>query len=254
MFAAGRPALADWIVPPGSTVNLGNGTVDLSCTDLIVSGTLQLAAGGVVNARHVTILPGGTIDGGAGTITLGGNWTNSGSFVPGTSAVRFRDACSLASATIAGSSTFSTVSFVTGVGRNFVFAVGTTQTVNDLLEIGGTSAQPIQFRSNAPGQVANINLISSGTQLIQHVGVTDVWATGQWLAPTLTNEGGGGNASRWFGRPTRSGTPIPTLGDWALLILAALLAASAASVLRRRRASNTKSIGRADESRSEVER
>jgi len=229
------------VVPAGSTVSLGGGTVDLSCTDVIVAGTLQITSGSVANARHVTILAGGTIDGGSGAITLGGNWTNSGLFVAGTSTVRFRDVCSLFTATITGSTTFSTASFVTGAGRNFLFAVGTTQTVSSVLEIAGTAGSPIQFRSTAAGQVAYINLVASGSQLIQHVGVTDVWATGQWLAPTLTNEGGGGNANRWFGGSGPGAAAIPTLSDAMLLAMAALIAASGAWLSRRPRARITPS-------------
>ena len=234
-LVAARPAHADWIIPSGSTVSLGGGAVDLACTDLVVAGTLQLGSGTVANARHVTILAGGTIDGGSATVTLGGNWSNAGAFVPDTSAVRFRDVCSLFTATISGNSTFSTASFVTAAGRNFVFAVGTTQTINDVLEIGGTAGLPIQFRSGAAGQVAYINLIASGTQLIQHVGVTDVWATGQWLAPTLANEGGGGNANRWFGGSGAGAAAIPTLGNVMLLVLAALLAVTGMRLSHRHR-------------------
>jgi hypothetical protein len=253
-LATPRPAHADWIVPAGSTVSLGGGAVDLACTDLVVAGTLQLGSGTVTNARHVTILAGGTIDGGSATVTLGGDWSNAGSFVPGTSAVRFRDGCSLTFATISGNTTFSTASFVTAAGRSFVFAVGSTQTINNVLEIGGTAGLPVQFRSSVAGQVAYINLIASGTQLIQHVGVTDVWATGQWLAPTLMNEGGGGNASRWFGGSGPGAAAIPTLGDAMLLALAALLAASGFGVLRRQRSIATNSSGSADESRKRMTR
>jgi hypothetical protein len=234
-FAGAPPALADFVVPANAVVNLGSGTVDLACTDLIVAGTLQVASGSIVNARHVTIQAGGTIDGGSGAIALGGDWTNSGQFIAGTSVVRFRDLCSLASASVNGNTTFATASFVTATGKNYVFAVGTTQTVNVQLEIAGTTALPIQFRSSAPGQVGFINLISSGVQLIQHVGVTDVWATGQWLAPTLTNEGGAGNDNRWFGGSARAAAPIPTLTDAMMLALAALLAAIGAWFLRRQR-------------------
>jgi hypothetical protein len=232
-LAAARPARADLVVPANATVNLASGSLDLACTDVVVAGTLQVASASILNARHVTILAGGAIDGGSGSIALGGNWSNAGQFVAGTSAVRFRDLCSLTAATVAGSTTFSTASFVTATGRNFVFEVGSTQTINALLEIAGTAALPIQFRSAVPGQVAYVNLVPSGTQQIQHVGVTDVWATGQWLAPNLTNEGGGGNANRWFGQG--AATPIPTLAETMLAVLAALLAAIGAWRLRRHR-------------------
>ena len=208
-FGTARYAQADLVVPANSVMNLASGTVDLACTDLIVGGTLQLASGSILNARHVTIQAGGTIDGGTGILAAGGNWANAGQFIPGTSQVRFRDLCSLASVTIAGNTTFATASFVTATGKNYVFSVGSTQTVNNLLEIAGTAPLPIQFRSSGAGQTAFINLLSSGTQLIQHVGVTDVWATGQWLAPTLTNEGGGGNANRSSADPCPA-SPLPS--------------------------------------------
>jgi hypothetical protein len=43
---------------------------------------------------------------------------------------------------------------------------------------------PIQFPQRTAGQVDQRQLARGGTQQIQHVGVTDVWATGQHLAPT----------------------------------------------------------------------
>ena len=207
VFAPMHAAHADLVVPSGGQSTTGGGQIDLGCTDVVVGGTLLVSSGGLVNVRHLTIQTGGTVDGGSGVIQLGGNWTNQGTFSAGTGTAQFRDLCSLASATIGG-----------------------------LLEITGTAPNPIQFRSGTPGQVAFINLVPAGAQQILHVGVTDVWATGQHLAPTLTNEGGGGNAFRWF----RSSSPgadelaVPTLGDLATLALAALLAGFAIFDLRRR--------------------
>ena len=223
-------AQADYIVAAGGTTNLGSGVVDLACTDLIVAGTLQIASGTMQNVRNVTIQGGGTIDGGTGLIQLGGNWTNSGSFVANAGEVDFRDLCGPGPSTISGNTSFFRASFVSGTGKNYVFAVGSTQKISSVLQIQGTAPNPIQFRSATPGQVAFINLAGGGTQLIQHVGVTDVWATGQWLAPFQTNEGGGGNAHRWFGTPSGGGggsaKPIPTIDIGALIALAMLLAAS----------------------------
>jgi hypothetical protein len=241
------PAHADLLVPANSTFSLGTGGLDLACTDLIVAGTLQVNGGAITNVRNVTIQAGGVIDGGTGSIALGGNWSSDGILLGGTGRVQFRDICSLASATITGNTTFSTASFVSAIGKVYAFAIGSTQTVSSLLEISGTAGQPIQFRSSAAGQIANLNLLNSGTQQIQHVGVTDVWATGQWLAPVLTNEGGAGNASRWFGTPAAASRPIPALSASVLIALAALLALIGAFRLRRRSA-------RADEARGSSRR
>ncbi len=224
-------AAADVTVPANAVGSLNGGTLDLGCTDLIVAGTLQVGSGQVLKVRNVTIQPGGALDGGSGSIELGGNWSNSGGFLAGTGTVRFRDLCALASATISGNSSFANARFVTSTGKNYVFAVGSVQTITHVLEITGTTAQPIQFRSTAPGQVASINLTPSGTQQIAHVGVTDVFATGQPLAPGQQNEGGGGNAKGWFGTPIGPPIPpsggvviIPALSTLMLGFLAALLA------------------------------
>jgi MYXO-CTERM domain-containing protein len=228
-------ARADLVVPANAVVDLGGGTIDLACTDLVVAGTLQVGSGQVVNVRNVTIQAGGVLHGGSGVIALGGSWSNSGQFIAGTGTVRFEDLCGLAGASIGGNSTFFDLRFVSSIGRSFAFAVGSTQTITSALRITGVSGSPIQIRSSAVGQVANINLQAGGTQQIQHVGVTDVWATGQPLAPNQTNEGGGGNAQGWFGSGQVTPTAVPTLGDFTVALLAALLGVAAAWRLRAQR-------------------
>ena len=86
-------ARSDLVIPANGVVNLGGGTTDLACTDLVIAGALQLGSGRVVNARNVTIQAGGVLDGGSGIIELGGNWSNAGQFTAGTSSVRFEDLC-----------------------------------------------------------------------------------------------------------------------------------------------------------------
>jgi len=217
-------AQADLIVPAGAQYVLSSGLTDLACTDVVVAGALQVQSGSLVNVRHLTILSGGSVDGGSGSIELGDNWSNAGSFAGGTGTVRFSDLCGLSSASIAGSTAFANARFVTSTGKTYVFAVGSTQTITGVLEIAGTSGLPVQFRSASPGLTGFVSLAAGGVQQIQHVGVTDVWATGLWLAPFLSNEGGGGNANRWFGVPGGAGAHgIPALADAALLGLSALL-------------------------------
>ena len=229
-------AAADVIVPAGASWSINGGALDLGCTDQIVAGTLQVGSGQVLNARHITIQSGGVVDGGSGAIELGGNWSNNGGFLAGAGTVRFLDLCALASAAISGSSSFANARFVTSTGKNYVFAVGSVQTIAGLMEITGTTPQPIQFRSSTPGQVASINLTQTATQQIAHVGVTDVWSTGQPLAPNLQNEGGGGNALGWFGTVLAGAVAsIPALSNLMLAILAALLALIAGPGLRRRK-------------------
>jgi len=237
-LGATSAAHADLVVPAGGQFATGGSQTDLACTDVVVAGTLLVAGGSLVNVRHLTIQPGGSIDAGSGEIQVGGDWRNGGTFTAGTSTVRFTDACGLASGAVEGSTAFFNARFVSTIGKNHLFQPGSTQGIGGLLEILGTAGNPIQLRSSTPGQVANINLLPVGTQSILHVGVTDVWATGQPLAPGQANEGGGGNASNWFGASAPGGVgvvTIPTLGELALLALCALLAGIAVIDLRRRR-------------------
>jgi hypothetical protein len=237
LWCAALAARADYIVAANATTSLNGGTLNLSCTSLIVGGTFDVGSGAIVNARNVTVQPGGLIQGGSGSIALSGDWTmgSPGQFVAGTSDVRFDDSCVSGPSLITGSTSFYNVHFTSTTGKSFVFAVNTTQTIANLFEFVGTASAPSQFRSSIAGQVANVNLQPGGTQTIAHVGVTDVWATGQWLAPYQSNEGGGGNARRWFGIPDDMVQPIPAVGNAMLLVLAALLAGGGALTLERGR-------------------
>jgi hypothetical protein len=250
-------AKADLVVPVGATTSLGSGIVDLACSDLVVGGTVRVQSGAVRNVRNVTIQSGGAIDGGSGVIQVGGNWTANGSFVAGTGEVDFRDLCGVGAAGISGDTTFFRASFVSTTSKNYIFGVGSTQRILSVLEISGATPSPIQFRSATPGQVASIDLVNSGTQLIQHVGVTDVWSTGQCLAPGQSNEEGGGNAKNWFICSSGGGggsTPasIPALDAAALLALAALLAGSGLWFVRRATARRKEAVAmRANAARDE---
>jgi hypothetical protein len=250
-------AKADLVVPVGATTSLGSGIVDLACSDLVVGGTVRVQSGAVRNVRNVTIQSGGAIDGGSGVIQVGGNWTANGSFVAGTGEVDFRDLCGVGAASISGDTTFFRASFVSTTSKNYIFGVGSTQRIFSVLEVSGATPSPIQFRSATPGHIASIDLVNSGTQLIQHVGVTDVWSTGQCLAPGQSNEGGGGNAKNWFICSSGGGggsTPasIPALDAAALLALAALLAGSGLWFVRRATARRKEAVAmRANAARDE---
>ena len=214
------PAYADMEVPAGTFSNTGGGTFDLACSDLLVGGTLDVDSGQIINVRHVVITAGGVINGNAGLIALSGNWSNSGSFVGGTSTVSFGDnpACATSS-TLSGNTAFANVSFISTLGKTYTFTAGTTQSVSGLLTIQGTPALAIVFLSSAPGQYAFINLL--GSQQIRDVAVDWVAATGIWQAAGQSNRNPNGNAPRWFG----NGEVIPTLDPRALALLTLLILA-----------------------------
>jgi hypothetical protein len=231
LAALAAPVLAQVNVPAGSTFALNGGNVDLGSTSLQVGGTFALGSGNVLNVDSISILNGGILDGGSGSLNLFGDWSDTGTFNAGTGSVNFVDG-GTSQSNIGSDSSFNNVSFVSTSGKNYLFAVGSTQSVSGALTILGTPAQGIQFRSSTAGQVANIDLLARGSQNIQYVGVSDVHAIGQHLAPNQTNDGGTGNDTGWFG--TYFGVkavPAPTLSAIALLLLTLLLAISSAFAL-----------------------
>lgn len=235
-LCAASTAAAQLSVPAGGSFALNGGTLNLAGTDLQVSGLFSLAGGSVLNAANMAIGAGGTLDGGSGLITLSGNWSDMGTFTPGSSTVDFVDGA--ASSQITGNTSFANLSFVSTTGKNYIFGTGMTQTISGLLTITGVTGTPIQFRSSAAGQVANINLLAGGSQNIAHVGVSDVYATGQHLAANLTNEGGSGNATGWFAAIVQGiAIPATALSPLGMLLFALALFASA-GLMRRHRFEN----------------
>ena len=95
---------------------------------------------------------------------------------------------------------------------------------------------PIQIASTVPGSAAFLNLLPSGTQSIADVGVSDVRATGQHLAPAGHNEGGAGNDNGWFAAIYEY-VAVPAL---SLIGLMTLLLAIAGLALRTQRQSQAR--------------
>ncbi len=229
-------ASAQVSVPATSVFSLNGGVIDLAGANLQVSGAFGIGGGAVHNAANVVIAAGGNLDGGSGTLTLFGDWSDLGTFTAGSSQVDFVDGGQVQSS-LSGNTTFANLSFVSTIGKAYSLQVGTTQTIQNQLQILGTSSNGIQIKSSSTGQVAFINLLASGSQSIDFVGVSNVHAIGQHLAPTLTNDGGSGDAIGWFGQAGGGGpgtvAPTPMLSFWALLLLALGLSGVALASTRR---------------------
>ncbi|QBB71288.1 hypothetical protein ELE36_13500 [Pseudolysobacter antarcticus] len=233
LLFSSAPLLAQVVVPASASFSLNGGSIDLAGSNLQVAGTFDVAAGAIQNAANIGILAGGAINGGSGTITLFGDFSNVGSFTAGSSHVNFVDGA-LAQSNITGNTTFANLSFVSLTGKSYVFGVGSTQSIQSQLQILGTAGFGIQIKSSTAGQVAFINLLAGGTQDINYVGVSNVHAIGIHLAPSLTNDGGTGDSFGWFAAvaPTVA-TPIPTLSFGMLLLLALAFSGMAFAALRR---------------------
>jgi hypothetical protein len=215
----------------GSSLNLNGGRIDMGCGDLDVQGSASLSTGAIRAGRHVT-LNGGNLVLGSGTITLSGDWINSGSFIPGTGTVNIVDGCGVSESLMAGDSAFYRFSATTGSGKLLSIAAASTQTFSRYLELRGTEPNRLAIRSSAAGSTAFFSLASSGSQNISAVDVSDNDASGgQVLVPrepeAADSIDAGGN-SNWFISLIAEAIPVDTLPTPALLALALLLAGLAA--------------------------
>lgn len=199
----------------GGVVSLGDGSLELAGGDLRVDGQFSIDGGSVFEAGDVVI--NGVLDGGTGSLFLLGDWINNGSFNAGSGQVSFVDDAGTG-AQLLGNTTFFGLSLISSAGGAFVLQSGTLQRVLSSLVIQGASGAPVQIESSTPPQIAALLLEPGGSQNIAFVGVSNVHATGQPLAPNQTNQGGTGNDRGWFGIPIDP-LPIPVLTIPGLLIL-----------------------------------
>jgi hypothetical protein len=150
-------------VGSGSSVDLGTGSLDLGCADLTVGGTLSAGTAGFSQARDVTIDPTGLVNGDSATLQVAGDWDNAGTFNAGTSTVQMVDGCGLASAVIAGDTTFANLEMTTTAGFLYSFAAGSTQTVTGSLTLAGASDNLLTIRSTLDSSEAFFDLDQAAT-------------------------------------------------------------------------------------------
>lgn len=203
-------------IDSGGSISLGNGVLDLAGGDLIVDGQFNLQDGDVSNAGNVAI--NGGLDGGTGSLLVLGDWINNGSFIAQTGQVTLFNTAG-GSVQMIGDSIFFGLSLLGPAGGRFVLQSGSVQQVINALTILGAPGQPVQIESSNPPQIAELVLQAGGSQNIDFVGVSNVHATGEPLAPDGTNQGGSGNAFGWFGSGSFGPLPIPTLSIPGLLLM-----------------------------------
>jgi hypothetical protein len=175
-LAAATAGASQLSIGSSSAFSLGNGTLDLGCASLLVAGSFAASSGTVNQALDVTISLGGTLNGDSGILNVTGNWDNSagGAFAAGTSSVNLIDGCGRTSATISGETTFWELSMTTTTEKAIEFAAGSTQTINALLTISGTTDNLLTLRSTSPGSEATLNI--QGAADANFVSITDIHA------------------------------------------------------------------------------
>ncbi len=136
----------------GATVTL-TGSPTITTVDLTISGTLSA---------------------GAGSLNVSGNWSNSGTFTPGTSTVTLNGT----NQSISGSTTFYNFTKTTTTAYTLTITNGTTQTITNSLNLQGIPAQRLSLRSSSSGAQWWITLQSGGTQYLNYLDVKDSNASG----------------------------------------------------------------------------
>lgn len=185
-----------------STYNSGNMTIPaVSFYNLTLGGaeTYELT-GATTILNNLNINASATLDAVTGSnygLTIGGNFTEAGTFTARQGAVVFND--NSKSSTISGAPTFYNLTTTTA-GKDLLFTAGETIVVNGLLTLtGGSGAgQEVTLNSTTGSSAWTIN--HQGTESITYATVT--WSACDGSSTTITATGtgnvdGGNNGSCW---------------------------------------------------------
>lgn len=115
----------------------------------------------------------GAYSAGSGTLAVGGNFSNGGTFTANSGTVSLNGAGAQA---ISGSTTFNNLSAATSTARTLTFAATGTTTVNANLTLTGTSGNLLSLRSSVLD--AAWNLVAPPSQTINFVDARDSNASG----------------------------------------------------------------------------
>ncbi len=223
-------------VGAGSSLAIGDGLLDLGCSDLIVAGSAAGSSGSVAGIANLSVAAGGMLAPGAGQITLGGNFSDAGTFTPGTSAVAIIDACGNGTSSVSGATNFHDLLISTATGKQLVLPATLTQSIAHALTLQGAAGNLLQVLSSSAGQQALLNVNAAAAQSIAYVNARDDKASGATIAPGAAatyNSVDSGDLTNWFTGavigPGGGAAPIPTpmLNRWTAWLLAVLLAALA---------------------------
>ncbi len=170
-------------VQAGAGITFSGGSINLGCTDLLVSGDFNLGNGAVTQAADISI-SGGMLDAGSGQISLAGDWSNSGAFIASSSQVNIVDGCSKSTSIVSGDNVYHSFSVNSSSGKELQIEAGSQQTFLGSLGLQGAEGMLLLIRSTAPGSYALFNLKSSATQVVSYVDVRDNNAlAGTLIAP-----------------------------------------------------------------------
>lgn len=199
------PAWSQFVLGAGGSIDMSaGGSWDLVCTSVQIEGDLNVGIGQFSTASSLNVAGTGVFNGGSGLLSVGGNLSSSGTFNPQTGSVLLTDGCIGNTSQLSGTMVFRNLTLSSTTGRTFVIPAGTNITVLGTLTLQGTSGQSIQLISSGGG-TAVINLGPSATV---NRSFANVAGNVQIGAAAIANN-------------------IPTLGEYALMLLALLMGMAA---------------------------
>ena len=235
-------AHADMNIGAGASMSLGDGALDLGCSQLVTAGSTSGSSGAFEGIANVLILPGGSLSPGSSQLMLGGDFSDAGLFTPGTGVVSIVDACGSGTSSVSGATNFYDFVATTAIGKRLVFPANQTQGIAHALTLQGVSGNLLQVASSLAGQQALLNVSAAAAQSVAYVNARDDKASGATIAPGSAanyHSVDAGDLTNWFGSsvtgPGGGAIPVaaPSLGPVGRL---ALLAGVLWAVWRRRRA------------------
>ena len=223
---AAESAVASVTIGSGSTVNFADGTFDFGCQDMAIAGQATGTAETLRSIVNLIISSGGGLAPGAGTIWLGGDFANAGTFVPGTSRVNVVDTCGSGISRVSGATNFYEFAVVSNSGKQLVFPVGATQTVSHALTFLGATGKLLNIVSSATGTKALLTVSPAATQTIGYVNARDNDASGGATiapgTPAQYHSVDSGALINWFGGMSGGGGAMvqaPLLGTVGRFLL-----------------------------------
>ncbi len=216
-------------VGAGSSVSFADGGLDLGCSHLSVEGSATGGSGGVSGVANVVVGAGGSFAPGAGRLTLGGDFSNAGTFTPGTSTVDIVDVCGGGTSAMSGGTAFYDLAVVTTSGKRLLLPAQLTQSISHALTLQGAPGELLQVSSSSAGQQALLDVSAAAAQSVAYVNARDDKGSGATIAPGSAashQSVDAGNLTNWFtddvggpGSGTTTVAPAPTLSLMARLAL-----------------------------------
>ncbi len=200
------------VAPASFNLNTGySGTVTLNSNLTITgnlsveSGTLNLSNKALNVDGNVLIDISGSLYATSSTITVKGNWTNYGTFLPDTSTIILNGA----NQAIYGNNTFYNLTKTVTSADTLYFEAGKTQTIFDNLTLQGTSGNLLSLRSTQDGQYWYID--PRGTGNVSFANISDLYNLSFTNLIAINSTDSGHNTNVSFGGSECSCLDTPLL-------------------------------------------